>query len=428
MAEGAAEENVSDDKLLGGIIKETLQQYDFCNNLSFSGDGNLMSAFTDQDSAGDRESSTVSYEGSLGMKYSGKASGFGYGAEVVTKQKSGLLKRGGAIVETAYLFLEFDRIGAIKIGHVKTAANIYSIYGDAVLVGYQGPGSGNLGAFYNVSAGSLIYTGFSGDDSRAFKFLWQSPVMSGFSVALSFTPNSKNANLFRRKHHTSEDAVLDSSWDFAHTSGFSKNILTGGISYECGSSDAFNGKIALSGWIGKGVAGSREIGMDNQASVENIAAYNIGLILGYKDFKIAAGFTSNCKSLLAEDYATEPTPHFEENMHYNIVTLPVGIMPGADAGRMYSFGAAYKIGDWSVSAGYYRSDVRYSTVDEKATADIITLAAEYKVNKSMSWYCEYNYINTKTCDRARVYAEACDLAHAGNNRANIFMVGCKIKI
>ncbi|MDR1561436.1 MAG: porin, partial [Holosporaceae bacterium] len=249
------------------------------------------------------------------------------------------------------------------------------------------------------------------------KITWLSPLISGFSAGLSFTLDSRDSNLFKTKHDKLDNFTEKD--DFAHSSAYSQNIVTGGIAYEFGAPDCFNAKISVSGWLGKGKSCCSDV------EVQNVRAYNLGLILGYADFKASFGYTDNGKSLLAKKYATQDVSYtFDPSENYNINEASVGLKEEADSGKIYSIGMAYIFDKLSISAGYFRSVVKFSG-HEKATADIISIAAEYKFDKVFSSYIEYDNIQTNTCDRARAYGSASHQSTIGKNRANAVMIGAK---
>ncbi|MDR0632372.1 MAG: porin [Holosporaceae bacterium] len=209
-----------------------------------------------------------------------------------------IIKNCNPIVKTSFIFLEFDRIGTIRFGYAPTVADSFSICGDKFLVGYLGAGSGNLDIFYNASAGSIVGTGFPANDSRAAKIAWISPVISGFSAGLSFTLDSRDANLFKT-YPSKSDSLNEKVNFFGKKRAYSKNIVTGGVAYEFGSPDDLNAKISFASWFGKGEAGA------DGAEVHNVRAYNVGVAICYKDLKTSFGYTDNGRSLLAKKYASE---------------------------------------------------------------------------------------------------------------------------
>jgi predicted porin len=411
-------------QLLNEIVAENLKKAGIDTNFSFSGNSNMTVCLVNQTIPGEKSSETFSYQGNIFLRYDNKNSDFGYGFEIGTKQKSGLMKQGNPICDSSFLYLDFDNIGRIKIGYTDSAAFGFCTKGDSVYVGYQGPGSGDLPAFYNLSAGAFIDSDFFANDGKALKIAWYSPVVNGISFAISFTPDSKSANLFRTRKNISS-STTDDGWDFAHTTAFSKNVITGGLAYECGTPDDFNMKVSLSGWMGKGVASRNFSGI----GVNNVRAYNIGCKLGYRNFSMAAGFLDSGHSLMAKRLATEDDPNpFDPEATYNIQSPEIGLKSGADAGKIYSVGMAYKSGNLTLSGGYFWSTTKFSSRhDEKSTAEVLTIAVSYAVNKMVSIYAEYNDITTKTCERAMKYKKACGLTCNPNNRASMFMVGTNIK-
>ncbi|MDR2681893.1 MAG: hypothetical protein LBB29_02510 [Holosporaceae bacterium] len=65
---------------------------------------------------------------------------------------------------------------------------------------------------------------------------------------------------------------------------------------------------------------------------------------------------------------------------------------------------------------------------EESTADVLTLAGEYILDRRIAVYIEYDRIKSDSCARAQAYGEACGISSVGKNSANIFMIGTKINI
>lgn len=415
------EENV---KLLHENVDEFLENVGLDTNLSFSGDGNLTAAFIHQKETANFENESMSYQGNIDLHYLNHTNEFGYGFEFSVKTRSGIIKTGSAIVDEFYAFIETDRLGRLNIGYTATAADTFTIGGNSIFTAYGGPDSGNLGAFFNQSAGTIIGTGCHVDDGKAAKIAWFSPTVKGFSLAMSYTLDSKRSAPFKTKH-CSENCNSDHNvcWDYAHTSGFSRHILTVAGKYEYGSDDDFNATITMGGWFGKGKSGTIEGG------VHDVRAYQIGAILGYKEFKVAFGFIDCGRSIVDKHLAAGDSPFFDENIDYDVHDTRIGLKHGADAGKIYTYGVSYNEDNWILSAGYFRSVVNFSdSKAERAIANIITVGAEYRFNRALSVYAEYNNIITKTCDRARIYAKACGQGSEGANRANMLMFGTKFNL
>lgn len=412
----------NDEVKLGQKLDEFLRNAGIETDLSVDGKGNMTAAFINQNEQTDFENGTFSYEGDVNLHYLKMASNFGYGVECCVKTRSGIIKQGQAIVDSLYGFIETDSLGKLNIGYTGTAADAFTIGGNSVFVAYGGPDSGNLPVFYNQSAGTIIGTGCHVDDGKAAKIAWFSPTVKGFSLAMSYTFDSKRAAPFKTRH-CSENCNSDENacWDYAHTSGFSRRIFTIAGKYEYGSDDDFNATFSAGGWFGKGKSGTIEGG------VHDVRAYQIGTILGYKDWKMAFGFIDCGRSIVDKYQATSEADPFNKNVEYNIHDPKVGLMHGADAGKIYTYGISYKMDRLTLSAGYFRSVVNFSDKkSERAIANITTVGAEYKVNNVLSVYAEYDNIITKTCDRARAYAKACEQGYTGANRSNMFIFGSKI--
>ena len=412
----------NDEVKLGQKLSDFLRNAGIETDLSVDGKGNMTAAFINQNEKGDFENGTFSYEGDVNLHYRKRANDFGYGVECCVKTRSGMIKQGRAIVDSLYGFIETDNFGRFNIGYTATAADKFTIGGNSVFVAYGGPDSGNLHAFFNQSAGTIVGTGCHVDDWRAAKIAWFSPTIKGFSLAMSYTLDSKRAAPFKTKH-CSENCNHDAHacWDYAHTSGFSRRIFTIAGKYEYGSENDFNATFSAGGWFGKGKSGT--IG----GGVHDVRAYQIGTILGYKAWKVAFGFIDCGRSIVDKYQATAESDPFDENAQYDIHDPKVGLRHGADAGKIYTYGISYKMDRLTLSAGYFRSVVNFSDKkSERAIANITTVGAEYKVNNVLSVYAEYDNIITKTCDRARAYAKACEQGHTGANRANMFIFGSKI--
>ncbi|MDR2794728.1 MAG: porin [Holosporaceae bacterium] len=413
-----------EEKLLHEKVADKLQKEGIDCPLSFRGTFNFTSLFMNQEKKNTDDSSICALESDIFLKYLNKCAQYNYGFEIGVKANSGIIKQGSPIVRTAYAFVESEKIGTLKVGFSPTVADSMTISGGSVLVGYGGAASRNLSIFYNESAGSFVDLCFLFDDNKAAKIAFMSQKFSGFSFGISFTPDSRSSNPFKTLHPKPRNKEInEEKANFpGMRSAYSKSIITGGVAYEFGDPNEFNGKISLCGWMGKGE--TSVIGV----KVNNISAYSIGILLGYKDFKLALGYADNGKSLRSKRYATADIDAFNENKSYTFNDPEVGLKPGADAGTMYSIGASYAVNSkLTISAGYFRSAVKFSS-SEKSTASVITFAGEYVFDKRGSVYAEYDKIKSDSCARAQAYGKACGISSTGKNSGNIFMVGVKINI
>jgi predicted porin len=417
--DSAQSEEDGDAFSLNDLIADELEKSAMDMRITLDVAQHFTVLFIDQEQKNvDDDAATVSLQGDITLRYLDKCDAYGYGVEVGLITNSGIIKQGNPIVKTSFVFLESDKVGTIKLGYASTAADSFCICGDKFLVGYGGTGSGNLGIFYNKSAGSLVDTEFFADDSMAAKVVWLSPVVSGFSAGLSFTPDSRDVGLFQTRHNYCSN--IDEKADFSGMClAHSKNIITGGISYEFGDPDDFSAKISAAAWMGKGKSD-----LDDNINVHNIRAYNVGMTMCCGDLKVSCGYTDNGKSMLPLKYATQDTVAFDSSKDYQLTDPCVGLKSGANAGKIYSLGMAYSFNKLEVSVGYFRSVVKFSD-SERAKAHIISLAVEYKFNGNLSLYVEYDNLATNSCDRAQIYGKACQGSETGRNRASVFMIGSK---
>jgi predicted porin len=416
-------------KLLNELINEELAKSGVEHPFRFGGSFNFTAIFSKQDENEDKDDAFAVEEGFVSFDCLKKYDGYGYGFETMAKISSHMMIGDGPIFRTACLFLESDNIGIFKVGYTRTAADTFSVDSCGILVGYNGFESQNFSIFYNVSAGSTVDIGSQWlDDSRAAKIYWKSPVVSGFSMGLSFTPDSRDITIFKTSHKNVKDRKegddkLISQFYGGLGKPYSKNIITAGAAYEFGDPKALNAKISVAGWFGKGQSGLGDV------KVHNVRAYNIDAKICYGDFKIAFAYTDNGKSLLAKETATADIISFDPKREYKHSDPEVGFKPGADAGKLYSVRAAYSFGKLAFSAGYLKSVVKFSG-NEKSKADMISIGTEYTVNKTLQLYFEYDNIATDTCARAQAISSAGkgEAGATGKNKANMFLFGSKINI
>jgi predicted porin len=416
---GENEDAYEEDKLLNEKISEKLLENGIDCPFVFNGDIDCTCLFVKQKERADFNNTVASLRGNVNLAYLGRADNYGYGFEIGCKINSGIIKQGDATVQTSFIFFEEDRYGILRLGYTNTAADLFSIGGDKFLVGYGGAGSRNLWAFYNQSAGTITSAGFPYDDIKAAKILWLSPTISGFSTGISFTFDSRNASIFKTKRNKLKEVNKKTDF-YRNFPVFSKNIVTAGIAYEYGMPDEFNAKIAFAIWLGKGKSQ-----LENGFEVNNLRAYNIGITLGYEKFNFSIGYTDNGKSLLSKKYVDADIAVFDSSRNYNLTDPEVGIKEGATAGKAYSLGLSYSLSPFVFSCGYFKSIVKFSK-DENVNANIFSLAAQYTLNKSFSFYVECDNVSTDTCARAQSYSKANFLSYQGKNHANLFMIGSKI--
>lgn len=410
----------NEDSWVNDYIRDPLKKLGLKSDICFCGKIHLLYHGIHQDVQKDMESNSFVSDGVVDFRYRNKSANHAEGFEITVGTNSGIIKDKDAIVKGAFIFVEADKLGELRIGYSVGASERFLTDGTSILCGYRMPASGNLNKIYNKSTGTIVQNGFVYADGNAAKIMWFTPTINGFSGALSYTPNGRLKKPFKTVHKKME--FENEKYDFANDRATAKNILAAALNYECGSQDGFNFHMNLSGIIGKAITNTR-----NKGDLQNLKAYSIGAILGYKDVKMALGFTDNCKSLLTKKYASGDVPQYLDAETYDLAANNIGVRSNADSGKLYSAGLRWDINKkLAVSAGYFKSIVKFAS-NNKAKAQIYTVAAEHYVNKNISVYIEYNNVKTDTCNAALTYSKACSKGVTKNNKANIISVGAAIK-
>lgn len=414
-----ADSSASDDsKLFGEFIKEKTEGVPLLSDLSISGQLQFGFVAANQYLSKVKENDIPSafMDGDVDINYKAVVDGIGWGFKIGTKARSGLIKSGSAIVDTSYLFADSDKLGQFRVGYSKSAGAIFSIcYADA-MTGYNIVDSGNLATFFAQTSGTIIGTGFDKDDGKALKVVWLSPTIKGWSLGLSYAPNSRDGHLFKEKRNeVGKD--FSKTQNFADESGYTKDSFSAGISYEYGDPDAFNLKLSVAGWLAQG--------RSDNSDPKNVKGYNLGAIFGYGKYKLALSFTDNKDSMLPKFLTNDKTWTDDKG-----VSHVVGMGPGANNGKVYTVGLGYFGEKWEMSAGYFHAVKKWADKD-RAQTNIATVAVQYNVDKVWSAFVEYNNVRTKTSDRI-YYSELCDENPDGvayrNNRANLIVAGIKVNI
>lgn len=400
-------------RLLDRYIGSTLRKFGVTTNWSISGDLETSVVSTTQklkDAIEDNPIFAVYGEVCLRYRNADALENVIFTLESCNKVKTGNIKGGAAINDTAFAAIE-GKYGKIKGGYTNSAGDEFSISYSEALTGFAGANN-NFGfsTYYAQTSGCAIATGFERDDNKALKIAYISPVLAGWSFGVSYSPNSRDAHLFKEdRNKTPKD--ISPAQNFADDTAYSRHNISGGIAYEYGAPDAFNLKVAVAGWYGQGKSDITE--------VHNVKGYNVGAVLGYQNYKLALGFTDNGKSLLGKKVV-------DEN-HYD------GYRSGANCGKLYNAAIAYIGEKWEIALGYFHATRKFSD-NEKTRTRITTASVQYNCTDVISVYFEWDNLNTKTCDRSmktESMAEEGILGSSkvfGNNHANMWIGGLKMRI
>lgn len=363
----------------------------------------------------------ISVLGDAFITYKNNKHKVGYGAEIGLKIKSGVMKNGGAIVDTANIHISNDYLGILKLGYTESAAYLFNSASRNILAGYKSfeCSSKGLERFYGLPK-DAISNGAPGYDNKAAKVVWLSPTYKGFSAGLSYAPNNRFQNPLK-VHHIKEDIEVSPKTNFNTTTDYYRNLMTAALSYEYGLPDSFHYRLVGEYWHGNAASGAKN------RNIHDLNAYNIGLDIGYGKFNTSFNYTDNGKSGLAREFAKDEDFVFDPSKDYSINDDAIGIRPGADAGKVYRVAIGYSFGKLKTSFGYLKSKIKFSDKDS-IKHDVLTVATEYTLNRAIGVYAEYDYMGTKMGDRARAYEKCVYGTDHQNDHANIFILGLKINL
>lgn len=383
------------------LVADPLKKIGIDTRVSLHGFVDAVYTGISQDVETGMESSVGSVRSDTTAKVVSVFPNYAIGAEFLIKVNSGVYKRGAAAFDTADLFVDTGKYGIFWAGFLNGAAHKCAINGENIMTGFRGPDSLFLNRFYNVPAGAIVATMFSADDYRAAKLHWESSSFHGFHVNASWTPDTRRTNPFRTTIENETDVgAAKAVKPFAQA--HSKNLWSFALTHEHGSEKGFNAKTCVSCLFGNGECN------DKTEKVHNTKALNIGTILGYKDVKWSVGYTDNYQSLLPVKMAADQGAE--------------GFLPGYDAGKIYATSILYHVTPaLNCSVGYFKSVANASSnSQDQAVVKVITAGAEYKINKHLSVYGEYDRIKGTTSDRMKeIYSKI------GNNSANAVIMAVR---
>lgn len=286
-------------------------------------------------------------------------------------------------------------------------------YGSLILGSTKGPdGSKKLGASRIMGATgnfgqyikdivnlkeALWTTNLEGSPKGAVKLVYFSPVIEGFQLGLSYTPNTQQEG--------SEAPKIKS------TKIFDKNNIVGQVSYENSFDNGTSIGISVTGIYGQTQSpkGSSEY--------RNTGSWAIGGTLGYSGFEIGAEFINNNKSRIHKNNEVK------------------------DSGEIIDVGISYNFGSHKIAAGYYfsakengKENVDNAAKDTysiphtalgKARLFIYSLTYDLKIAPGIGVFAEANYYSYETekdVDKVQPAKKMNDFKNNGNS----ILIGTKI--
>jgi predicted porin len=211
-----------------------------------------------------------------------------------------------------------------------------------------------------------------GNTGDSNKVTYYTPVISGFSAAVSLTPDSTAAmNSGLPAESANPENVIEAAVKYAVTvSGIDAEVSARGI---------------------RGRYGLNDTG-DAATGREEVRAWGIGAMAAYAGFEVAGSYTDNGDTGVFKADAAN----------------------GADAGGWWDIGLAYGTGPYKVSVAYMRSWAAAAGGVQDDEVDYLSLGTGYAAAPGLDFYATYQYVDL---DRAGTVSD---------NEANMFMVGTQV--
>jgi predicted porin len=185
------------------------------------------------------------------------------------------------------------------------------------------------------------------DTSDAVKIAYFTPRVAGFQAGVSFTPDEEDLSHDR---DTDGNGTMQNWWET-------------GISYDQKFGDFRLGASAVASFADS-----------EDATVEDVRAWNVGVLVGFAGFKLGAGYGSDGDSGQA-------------------------VNQGNDTVKGWSVGLGYNVGAWDFGLGYYKSTAGANAGNGAGTAgkdtlEVATLGATYDLGNGLSTYIEGVWFST----------------------------------
>ncbi len=313
----------------------------------------------------------------VSIRVDGKSdSGLGYGAVIdleadVTADADGE----GLNASRTYVYLNGDW-GEFQLGSNQGAAATLAIDADNIAVATGGI-NGSWTYFANGTGtgyistpelpaehGSVVAIGGETTDNNN-KITYYSPRFSGFQLGISYAPDLTDKGQTVTRIDTalgSAGDIFDLALNFEHTFD---NMLDLGA--------------AITGTFG-----------DADAGTEDLEAYNLGAMLGYKGFSVAASYGDWGDSLRANGLSNDDADY-------------------------WTLGAAYEGGPFGISATYMDSDYEAGGAGTGSNDfDNLVIGADYKLAPGLTPYAEVSFYDYDA------------LGTAADNDGTVFILGTQL--
>lgn len=333
------------------------------------------------------------------------------------------------------------------LGGVHRGVTDFMSVGGFTFYGGTGGVLGNYKAVINETAGSVLRDDPAGHGKDRTKTTLVTPRFmvsdfGGFQFGYSYTPDGEHQG------EAKLNTVVTTTGTFAAAG---KSLHEFGVNFKGEAANGLIAQISFTTLLGKAkaldkngapgavpVAAAADTNLYGQRSFGNIKSYAIGLMLSYAGFSVGGEYLNNGSSLSLGSFSSSSNT----GPGYNDAAYTVS---GADAGRVYNFGAGYEFGKHKVTLGYLNSTRNLGTANlTNATANapvtiefgsvdarVLSTTYDYKLAKGLKVYAEATHFDTKhngVSDNLKVYNQAATGATSanGSNNGNAFVAGIAV--
>jgi predicted porin len=314
--------------------------------------------------------------------------------------------KGDTGVDKMYLSLEKDNVATAHFGNVK-GPEATMLCGGQQLIGATCGVDGTIGRDMDYATGVTSPVYVTGYSSKATKIVVYSPVIYGFQLGVSYTPDTKHVGHDDKNRHTGDTSTgndkalfIKGKGDNERPSG--KNHVAIGLSHKHEFNNGFGTKIAViylretvrrvktNHGVAEGEGDARKVTPTiAEVPLRNTSAYHITGTVSYKDIEVGGGYLNNGKSRLP----TKDADYANTNIGGFLATKE------SNAGHAWNIGARYTMGDWKFAVVYHQTRRRVA-IGQKTRGQMITFSAEYKVCDGLLLFAEIDHVMTHSCDKA----------------------------
>lgn len=359
-------------------------------------------------------------------------------------------------VDKMYISFAKDGWGTLQMGNLKGPAAKCIFSGQRLLGGTTGL-DGTVPHEFDFAAGVISPLYPVGYSSKATKVVYYSPKIYGLQLGFAITPDTKQHGHNDKNRHAGSSSNGNDNGLFqkgdggqkpagrnnielalTHTHEFKNGIGTKfSAIYVCEQTKPVKVKSYEKDVVNvTGVVTWRDEAVEKKVKLHNASSFLLSATVSYQKWSFGVGYLNNGKSRTPKEELDTSVAGAGGNgiavgttRHYCIGNF-LGTNK-SNAGQAWNFGAQYRLNDNWTFSGVFHHMTRKVDTDAKTHGNAINLAAEYKICDGLMVFFEWDYVRTKSCDKAcerynLVYKDIKDKNAIKKQTANLFVVGAKI--